>query len=138
MPPPIIRIGRTCRAHDASRPVAPGMGGAKRLSKAQAVYPSSRCRCAAIDGYGLWLGPTYGPVASRLLRNWALHDFAKVPPHEFDGWQILAASKADIRSSAYPARCWVRLYVGLFAGPSRPKIEQHQGDSPLRGAPTVW
>ena len=26
MPPPIIRIGRTCRAHDASRPVAPGMG----------------------------------------------------------------------------------------------------------------
>ena len=26
MPPPIIRIGRICRAHDAPKAVAPGMG----------------------------------------------------------------------------------------------------------------
>lgn len=31
---------------------------------------------------------------------------------------------------------WIRLYVGLLAGPSGPRIEQHQGDSPPYGA--LW
>lgn len=45
-------------------------------------------------------------------------------------------SKADIRLSARSAPCWVRLYIGLLAGPSRPKIESHQGNSPPYGA--LW
>lgn len=41
--------------------------------------------------------------------------------------------KADIRRSARSAPRWVRLYIGLLAGPRHSKIGSYQGDSP----PTV-
>lgn len=45
--------------------------------------------------------------------------------------------KADIRLSAHSGLRWVRLFIGLLAGPRRPKIEPHQGDSPPDGAPWI-
>ena len=42
-------------------------------------------------------------------------------------------SKPALRRQHRP---WVWLYVGLLAGPSRPKIEPYQGDSPPCGA--LW
>ena len=40
---------------------------------------------------------------------------------------------AAIGAAGAPAR-WVRLYAGLLAGPSHPKIELYQGESPPYGA----
>ena len=52
-------------------------------------------------------------------------------PHE--GRSSGGETRAAYPRSRHP---WVRLYVGLLAGPSRPKIELYQGDSPPYGA--LW
>lgn len=44
--------------------------------------------------------------------------------------------EADIHRSARSVPCWVRLFIGLLAGPRRPKIDWYQGDSPPYGA--LW
>jgi len=44
--------------------------------------------------------------------------------------------RAIVRRSECSAPCRVRLYIGLLAEPSRPKIESYQGDSSPYGA--LW